>query len=390
MISAEPLSDLRRRTSAKWATYPPDVLPLFVAEMDYPIADAVRRRLHDLVDRSDTGYIGSTEELRTAFASFAERRWGWRVDAAKVSPTTDVSVAIVESLRASIRPGDGVVITPPVYTPFFDLIPEAGGVVVEVPLGNDDGRYSLDVEGIEAAFAAGARALLLCNPHNPLGLVHDADALRAVAEAAARHGATVVSDEIHGPLTHSDATFTPYLSVSDAARATGITVTAASKGWNLAGLKCAVFVTDSDEMAARVEGMPYEVTYRTAHFGLHASGVAYAECEPWLDETVAAIEASRRLLSELVAEHLPEAVYREPSASYLAWIDLRAYDLGDDPAEPILERGRVALSSGPTFGTEGRGFVRLNFACSSEVLEDAVRRISTVVTGGSVAGGATA
>lgn len=379
MTAAEPLADLRLRTSAKWATYPPDVLPLFVAEMDYPIAEPVQRRLHDLVSRSDTGYIGSTDELSAAFAGFAERRWGWRVDPLRVSPTTDVSVAIVESLRVSIEPGDGVIITPPIYTPFFDLIPEAGGLVVQVPLRNDDGRYSLDVPAIEAAFAAGARALLLCNPHNPLGLVHDADTLRAVAEVAARHGATVVSDEIHGPLVHTDVTFTPYLSVSDAARATGITVTAASKGWNLAGLKCALFVTATDELTARVAGMPYEVMYRTSHFGLHASAVAYAECESWLDDTVAAVEASRRLLSDLLAEHLPRAVLREPSASYLAWIDLRAYDLGDDPAEPILERGRVALSSGPAFGAEGRGFVRLNFACSPEVLEDAVRRIAAVV-----------
>ncbi|MET0589912.1 MAG: aminotransferase class I/II-fold pyridoxal phosphate-dependent enzyme [Naasia sp.] len=379
MTTAEPLDELRRRSSAKWSMYPPDVLPLFVAEMDFPLAPPIAARLHELVERSDTGYIGSKDELVAAFAGFAAERWDWRVDPERVFTTTDVSVTIVESLRASIEPGDGVIVTPPVYPPFFDLIPEAGGAVVQVPLLDDDARgYRLDIDGIDQAFTAGARALLLCNPHNPLGLVHEAETLRALAQVAARHGATIVSDEIHGPLTHSDARFSPYLSVSDEARQTGIAVTAASKGWNVAGLKCALFVAASDEMTRRLASMPYEVAFRTSIFGLHASAVAYGQCAGWLDETVSTIEANRRLLADLLAEHLPGVGYREPRAGYLAWLDLRSRGLGDDPAEAILERARVALSSGPGFGAQGRGFARINIGCAPDVLEEAVRRIAAI------------
>jgi cystathionine beta-lyase len=222
-VTADPLSALRSRTSEKWTAYPPDVLPLFVAEMDYPLAPAISATLRDRIARSDSGYVGSPGPLPSAFAGFAETRWGWRPDEAGIRTTTDVSVAIVETLRQLITPGDRVVITPPVYPPFFELIPEAGGLVEEVPLLDDGRGWSLDLDGLAAAFAGGAAVFLLCNPHNPLGLAHPRETL------AADHGAVVVSDEIHGPLTHAAAEFTPFLSVSEAAKAHGVTVTATSK-----------------------------------------------------------------------------------------------------------------------------------------------------------------
>ncbi|HEY2557888.1 MAG TPA: aminotransferase class I/II-fold pyridoxal phosphate-dependent enzyme, partial [Diaminobutyricibacter sp.] len=234
-VDADSLTDLRERTSEKWRAFPPDVLPLFVAEMDYPLAEPISDALIAAVKRSDTGYIGPDDGAQRAFCAFAERHWGWTVRSDHVTTTTDVSVVIVEALRLVIRPGDGVVITPPVYPPFFDLVPEAGGRVVEVPLTADGGTgLRLDLDGIEQAFAAGARAFLLCNPHNPLGLVHSADELREVAELAERYDVAVVSDEIHAPLTHSDAVFTPFLDVSEAARRHGIAAHSASKTWNLA------------------------------------------------------------------------------------------------------------------------------------------------------------
>ncbi|MDQ1562206.1 MAG: cysteine-S-conjugate beta-lyase, partial [Actinomycetota bacterium] len=199
-VRADPLDLLRTRTSEKWLAYPADVLPLFVAEMDYPLAPVIADAIVDRVRASDTGYVAGSLPVGIAFAGFAARRWGWDVDPGSVMTTTDVSVGIVEILRQVTAPGDGVVICPPVYPPFFDLIPEAGARVVEVPLLDDGGAWSLDLQGIEAAFAAGARAFLLCNPHNPVGLVHSRASLEAVSVLAARYGVTVVSDEIHGPL----------------------------------------------------------------------------------------------------------------------------------------------------------------------------------------------
>lgn len=375
-VHAEPLDALRARTSEKWTAYPADVLPLFVAEMDYPLAEPIVRTLVDRVRASDTGYVGSPGPLTAAFARFAAATWDWEVEPARVRTTTDVSVAIVETLRLAIAPGDGVVITPPVYPPFFDLVPEAGGVVVEVPLVDDAGRWSLDLDALERAFAAGARAFLLCNPHNPLGLVHTREQLAAVAELAARHGVIVVSDEIHGPLAHSAAPYVPFLTVSDAARQWGIAVTSASKTWNLAGTKCALIVAGSagtDTMLAR---LPEEVGFRTSLLGLHASVAAFAEGEPWRQGALRAIESSRDLLGELLAEHLPEVGYRKPQASYLAWLDFRELGWGDDPAGHALARARVALNAGTDFGTQGAGFARLNLACSPEVLTEAITRLA--------------
>lgn len=374
-VDAEPLDRLRQRTSEKWRAYPSDVLPLFVAEMDYPLAEPIAAALHAAIDRSDTGYVGPGRGMETAFAEHAREGWGWEVDQARVRTSTDIGVVVVEALRRLIAPGDRVVITPPVYPPFFSYVPEAGGVVEEVPLVDDGSTWSLDLPGLERAFAEGARALLLCNPHNPLGLVHPREDLVAVAELADRYGVSVVSDEVHASLTHRDATFTPFLSVSDAARRVGIAAHSASKAWNLAGLKCAFFVTAGDEMAALVRDLPIEIEERTSLFGRIASEAAYREGMPWLDGALDAIEGNRRLLADLLADHVPEARYREPRASYLAWVDLSALGWGDDPAERILARTKVALGNGPAFGRPGIGHARINLACSPEVLTEAVTRI---------------
>ncbi len=377
-VTADPLTRLRERTSMKWRSFPDDVLPLFVAEMDFPLAEPIKRALHEAVDRSDTGYIAPVNGLADAFSGFALRRWGWQVDSTQVSSTTDVSVAIVECLRRAIQPGDRVVINPPVYPPFFDLVPEAGGVVAEVPFLEGPTGWSLDLDGLERAFADGASAYLLCNPHNPLGLPHSAQTLTAVAELAARYDVTVVSDEVHAPLTHPDGVFTPFLTVSDDAREHGVCVTSASKAWNLAGLKCALMVTASERMRPLVAGMPVEVGWRTSLFGVFASIAAFTEGEPWLDGVVATLQANRILLGELLEAHLPGVVYKKPSASYLAWLDFRALDWGDDPSVVCLERAKVALHDGPSFGSQGRGFARLNFGCSPEVLTEAITRLAAV------------
>lgn len=375
MTGLPSLEELRRRQSVKWQKYDPDVLPLFVAEMDYPVAEPVRDAIVARVAASDLGYAMAPGRAGEAFAGFAQRRWGWQVRPDHVRTTTDVSVAIVEVLRRAIEPGDGVVITTPVYPPFFDVVPEAGGRVVEVPLLDTGVRWELDVDAIEAALAAGARAVLIANPHNPLGSLFSG--LAELAEIAARHGATVVSDEIHAPLVHAGGTFTPFLAVSDAAREVGVTVTSASKAWNIAGTKCALMVADSARSLALLDGMWDEVTFRTSLLGLHANVAAYEHGERWLDDTLATIESSFTLLAGLLDEHLPGVTFRRPPATYLAWVDFRgAGGWGEDPSARALAAG-VALEGGPRFGREGAGFARVNVACSPEVLTEAVRRLAS-------------
>ena len=374
-LQALPIERLRERTSTKWRAYPADVLPLFVAETDFPLAPAITARLRAAVEIGDTGYTPPKPGIAEAYAGFARRRYGWEIDPAHVRSTGDVVMGLVEILRATISLGDRVVITPPVYPPFYDLIPEAGGVVETVPLLADAG-YTLDLAGIEAALAGGARAVLLCNPHNPTGTVHSRETLAELAEIAARHGAIVVSDEIHAPLVHAPATFTPFLSASPVAASVGYAVASASKAFNLAGLKCALMSTAADHTRRVVQGLPKEVEWRTGHFGALAGVAAFSpESDEWLDALLAALDANRHLLADLLAEHVPAARYAIPDAGYLAWVDLSGLGWAEDPAERILTEARVAVHHGPTFGDEGRGFVRVNFGCSPEVLREAIERI---------------
>lgn len=287
----------------------------------------------------------------------------------------DVVGGLTDLLRALLEPGDRVVVTPPVYHPFFSLVPAAGCALAEVPLA---GGRELDLDGVAAAFAGGARAILLCNPHNPTGTVASHEALAELARLAAEHDAWVLADEIHAPLTLAGAEHVPFLTVSAEAAARGIALVSASKAFNLAGLGCAQVLTAAEPARAAADRLPAGARH-CGHFGAIASAAAYASGDGWLDDVLDVLDHNRRLLAELLAELLPEARYTPPAAGYLAWIDLSAYGLGSDPAAPILERGRVAFSSGPSFGRGGEGHVRLNAGTSPGLVREAVERMAGAV-----------
>jgi cystathionine beta-lyase len=367
------LQRLRRRRSAKWSRYGPDVLPAWVAEMDFPLAPPVRRALLETIELDDCGYA-NPQDLGPAVAAFVAQRHDWEVDPAAVSPAPDVVGALTSVLEAVSDPGARVVINTPVYHPFFAVIEEAGCELAEAPLAGT----ALDLDGIEREFAGGAAALILCSPHNPTGGLPSRQELEAVAEAAARHGAWVLADEIHAPLTLPGAEHVPFLTVSEAARARGVAFWSASKAFNLAGLGCAQIVTASAEAAAAVERLPVAATH-CGHLGAVGAIAAFREGGGWLDEVLAVLDHNRTLLAELLAERLPEVGYERPRAGYLAWLDLRELGLGPDPSQPILERGRLALSPGPQFGPRGAGFARLNLGTSPALVEEAVERICRAI-----------
>lgn len=378
-VRALPLDQLRQRTSEKWREYPDDVLPLFVAETDFPLAPEITRALERAVRTGDTGYVASRTPLAEAFTGFATRRYGWTPDPARMRSTADVSMGIVEILRRVTAPGDRVVVTTPVYPPFFDLVEEAGAVVERVPLRDTGDGWELDIDGIRTALESGARAVLLCNPHNPTGTVHSAASLAALADLAAAHSAAVVSDEIHAPLAQPGTGFAPFLAVSDAARTVGYAVVSASKAYNLAGLKCALMVTAADDTTHLVRRLPVEVEWRTGQLGMLAATAAFSEpSDAWLDGLLTTLDENRRLVADLLAERVPAARYRVPDAGYLAWIDLAGLGWGDNPAKRILREAKVALHYGPAFGTEGAGHVRLNFGTSPEIITEAVTRIAAL------------
>jgi cysteine-S-conjugate beta-lyase len=256
----EDLQILRRRRSSKWVEHPADVLPAFVAEMDVELAPPVRDALLEAIEIGDLGYAepGGVFE---SFAAFAERRLGWSPDPARMRLVPDVMAGIVEVLRVLTAPGDGVVITPPVYPPFFDGIPEAGRRVIEVPLAGGE----LDLDALDAAFAAGGRAFLLCNPHNPTGRVLERARLEQVAALAARHDVLVLADEIHAPLTLPGVVHTSFGAIGDSR---SVVLTSASKAFNFAGLKCAIVVAGSDAVARELDRLPSELRYRAGLLGV--------------------------------------------------------------------------------------------------------------------------
>ena len=370
---------LRTRRSAKWTKYDPDVLPAWVAELDFALALPIREVLQTAVARDDTGYA-DFGRLGEAYAGFAGTRFGWQVDPERVRLVADIMSAVAELVRTLVEPGNGVVVNPPVYPPFFLASREVGRTVVEVPLLETGDGSRLDLDGLEQAFAAGAQAYLLCHPHNPTGTSFPRAQLEAVAELAAAHGVVVIADEVHAPMTMAGAEHVPFLSIGDAATENGLALVSASKAWNLAGLKCAQIVTASDTMHERLQKeLPSHLAVHAGHFGVLANIAAYEHGGEWLDALVRHLERNRAAISTLLAEHLPGVGYRPPEAGYLAWLDCRALELGDDPAAVFLERGRVALSPGPPFGAQGKGFARLNFGTSSALLEEAVRRMAAAV-----------
>lgn len=373
------LPALRQRQSDKWRHYPPEILPSFVAEMDFPLAPPIARALTEAISRSDTGYAAGSDAFTEAFAEFALTCFDWTVDPSGLSLIPDVMVGITEFLRAAARPGDGVVINTPVYPPFFSHVQEAGCRVVEAPLAHGTDGYELDLDATEAAFRNGATFYLFCNPHNPTGLVATRAQVERIAELADRYNVTVLADEIHAPLVYPDARHVPFLSVGESAGNRGIAFVSASKGWNIPGLKCAQAVVASDRMRQQVKRMPDELIARVGNLGVIASTAAYGEGVEWLDDLLVVLDRNRRLLADLLTEALPGVRYHPPKGTYLAWIDCRPLNLPKEPVDFFLERGHVALGPGPRFGTLGRGFVRITMATSEAILREIVERMRSAL-----------
>lgn len=370
---------LRALGGLKWSGFEPEVLPAWVAEMDFGLAPPIAEALHAAVDRGNTGYHypAAEEAAATAAAGFWFDRFGWDVDPSFVYPAPDVIEGIRRAIVHLTTPGSPVVLHTPVYFPFFSMVERAGRSVAGVPSPqDDDGRYSLDVEGIEKALAGGAGCVVLCNPWNPTGRSFSPEEIESVIEVARSRGSRVITDEVHAPLTLTGATHTAAARLDPD---TVITVTSASKAWNLPGLKCAqvVLTNGGDRGVWEDYFTPDKVGVGT--FGLIANAAAYADGRDWLDETLFRLEANRRLLGELISE-LPDVGYAPPEATYLAWLDFGGHGL-DHPAEHLLEKGRVALTEGEPFGEGGRGHARLNFATPASVLTDIVERIGDALKG---------
>ncbi len=377
-LAVPSLSRLRERRSEKWALFDPDVLSLTVAEMDYPIAPAIRHTLIAAIERSDLGYgIPASQALCMALVEFAERRLNWTIDPEQVTIVPDVMVGLIELCRVIAGPGGAIGFATPAYPPFFGELGPAGLRILPTGLAPDG---SVDLDGLDAALEAGISALILSNPHNPTGRVIPRAELEAIAERCAARGTWVLADEIHAPLVLPGATHVPWLEVSDAARRSGIALTSASKGFNLAALKTAFVVTADPRAQALVHRVGPQHEHASL-LGEIAAEVAFRECDAWLDAVVDQLDRNRSQLAAELHARLPAVRWEPPQATYLAWLDCRGLELDGEPADVFLKRGRVALGAGLDYGAPGAGHVRLNFATSPQHLTEAVGRMATALYG---------
>jgi len=376
---------LRARECAKWTVYPGDVIPAWIADMDFALAPPVREALAQRLAAQDLGYpkMYQRAALPEAFAARMAALYGWTIAPSQVEFFSDVVQTIHFCLLTLLEPGEGVLIQTPIYPPFLQSVEETGRRQVLCPLQPRPEGYGIDFNALEAACDAGTRMLLLCHPHNPTGRAFTREELEGLAALVRRHNLIVVSDEIHADLMLDARPHLPFAMLGEDIAARTITLTSPSKAFNIAGLCLAVAVFGSPALRQRFGRLPDHLRGGRSAFGMAATAAAWQAGDPWLDAVLAQLRANRATVAEFVATRWPLVRHTPPEATYLAWLDCRALALGEEPWRFFLREARVALSEGPNFGAEGEGFVRLNFATSPAILQEILERMDrALITAG--------
>jgi cysteine-S-conjugate beta-lyase len=372
---------LARRLSAKWQRFGAGVLPAWVAEMDYPIAPPIRAVIERALEYHDFGYPALRDE-RAVPAAFAERmlrRFGWRADAARVEVLSDVVQGIYIGLLALTAAADGVLIQTPIYPPFLKSVAETGRRTVTSALVDTGTRLGIDFDHLRSV-SDGVRVLLLCHPHNPTGRVFTRAELEGLAALAIERDWLVFSDEIHADLTHATDAFIPFASLGPEVAERTVTLSSATKAFNIAGLRCAVAHFGTRALQTRFNAaLPEHVRGGIGILGQHCTVAAWQAGDVWLDEVRASLDRQRHELLGLLRDTLPEVKMYLPDATYLGWLDLRALALEPEPAEFFRRQARVALFDGRFFGDGFEQHARLNFATSPALLREIVERMAHAV-----------
>lgn len=358
-------------------------LPFWVADMDFPCAQPVIEALHARVDRRIFGYSSNqTDEYHAAVCGWFRRRYGWKIPEGDVVFSPGVVPAINYLVAILTEPGDGVLIQTPVYYPFARAIRNNGRRVVENPLVNRDGRYEMDLEDLERkARASGARLLILCSPHNPVGRVWTRDELQSLGDVCERNGIVIVSDEIHCDLTRKGVAHKPLETVLPGYRDRIVTATAPSKTFNLAGMQLSNIVIHDkalrakwNEYTERIGGMG------PSPFAIVAAQAAYDSGSEWLTQVCDYLDGNAAFLAGFLAERLPASRYRAPEGTYLVWIDLGAYGPSSEAiVKRLVREAKVLFEAGTLFGAQAEGYVRVNIACPQSLLAEGFRRAADVL-----------
>ncbi|MCK4315393.1 MAG: PatB family C-S lyase [Anaerolineae bacterium] len=375
--------DRRHTDSAKWRYYDEDVIPLWVADMDFAVPEPVLRALEERVAHGIFGYGLSPDSLCEVIQEHLARLYGWRVETDEIFFLPGVVTGFNRACYAVGTPGDEVLVETPVYPPMLAAPGNNGRTCKVVPLVEEDERYEHDFDGLERAILdtdTGRTSLfLLCNPHNPVGRVFETTELERLAEICLRHDVVICSDEIHCDIVYQNHRHVPIASLAPEIGAQTITLFAPSKTFNVAGLSCSVGVIQNSDLRARLEQAGAGLVPHVNVLGYTAALAAYRDGQPWLDALLVYLEANRDYLLEYIATHMPGIKCKKPEGTFLAWLDCREADVPGNSHQFFLERARVALNDGARFGAGGEGFVRLNFGCPRAILTEALERMRTAL-----------
>ncbi len=374
---------LRDRPGIKWRRYGAEVLPAWVADMDYPPPPVVTDALHRAIERGDLGYPDWEDDspVRAAFADRMAERYGWEAPASRVRVQTDLIQSFQLLLHLATAPGGAVAVQTPNYPHFLAALETMGRRVVPFPFTDTADGWRMDPAALSDGVARhGCRVLLLVNPHNPTGRVLTHAELEEIAAIARRHDLLVISDEIHAELVHAPHRHIPFASLSPDAAARTVTLTSAIKAFNIAALRCAVTHYGPDRLLALRDAEPTDLYGTVSTLAVTATLAAWHDGDAWQRDLLAVLDRNRRRVADFVAARLPGVRHHLPEATYLSWFDVGPLRLGEPPVQRILRAGGVALDGGTRFGPGAEEYVRLNFATSRDVLEDILEGLARALT----------
>ena len=370
------IAQMRKKRGAKWQRYGDEVVPSFVADMDFPLAAPIHDALSEQLAAHDYGYTLQFGEhpVREIFAAWAQRRFNWQVNPARIEGLVDIVQGIYLAIQMFTEPGDGVVTLTPTYPPLWRSVGSMGRRLVDCSLVQGNEQYQIDFDRLREQLDPSVKLLLLCNPHNPTGRVFTQAELEELAQLVLEYDLTVVADEIHADLVFAPHRHIPFASLGPEIERRTITMTSATKSFNLGGLRFAIAIFGSSALQDRFNTLPKGAIGGLNSLGALATEIAWSECDDWLDRAVVYLEGNRDFVFDQLSTRLPEIKLCRPQSTYLAWLGCQALPLNQDPFEHFLDVGKVAFNSGPDFGSGGEGFVRLNFATSRSILTEIIDR----------------
>lgn len=374
--------DRQNSASVKWGLNhaifgTKDVLPMWVADMDFEppteVSDALKKR----IEHGIYGYTYVPETATEAVKSWVKNRHGWDIHSSWVLYSPGVVPSIGIAIHSLTKPGDKVMLQSPVYTPFFNMIEKNERVVVNSPLKLQDNRYEIDFDDFEEKLKDGVKLFLLCNPHNPSGRAWNEEELRKIADLCIKYNCIILSDEIHSDLIYKPNKHIPIVSLDERYQDHIITCIAPSKTFNLAGLQASAVIIANKEIREAFKATQGKLGFFSLNtFGVFGMEAAYRYGEPWLEDLLSYLKENVDIAITFIEKELPSLAVMEPDGTYLLWIDCRKLDLTDEEIkEKLIKKGKLGLEPGPKYGTGGEGFVRMNIACTRDTLLDGLERL---------------